>query len=134
MHRILEMMDLNVNPDEMNPGVLAYVGDVVYEIFVRTKITLEAPRKIKELNEEAKKYVKASNQAEAFKKIESFLSQDESEIYKRGRNYSGSISSKSATVVDYRMATGLEALVGYLYLKGKHDRLIEIMNKIINKE
>ena len=132
MHRIIEMFDKNVNINELNGSVLAYLGDNVFELFVRTKLVLEKQRKLKELNDEAKNYVKASMQADAYKRIESMLTEEEIEIYKRGRNTNGNISSKSATAVDYRMATGLETLVGYLYLKEDYDRLIFIMKKILD--
>ncbi|MCQ2978909.1 MAG: ribonuclease III [Clostridia bacterium] len=130
MNRIIKMIDKNVNIDEMSPANLAYVGDAVFEIYVRSKITLEANRTIKDLNKEAMKYVKANMQAECFKHIEEKLTEEELEIYKRCRNHKGSISSKSATVSDYRMATGLEGLLAYLFLKERFDRLDEIMEEI----
>lgn len=133
MHRIVEMFDKKVNVDELNGHALAYLGDTVFEVFVRTKVILEKPRKLKELNDEAKKYVKATMQANAYKRIEEILNEEEIEIYKRGRNTKGNVSSKSASTIDYRISTGLEALIGYLYLKGQNDRLIYIMNKILSE-
>lgn len=134
MNKMLEIINCNVSIDELSPASLAYVGDACFEIYVRSKITLEENRKIKDLNKEAMKYVKASMQAESYKDIESFLTEEELEIYKRGRNHKGSISSKSATVADYRMATGLECLIGYLFLKNENDRLNELMKIIFDKK
>ena len=131
MNRIIQMIDKKVKVEELNPANLAYVGDACFEIYVRAKITLEANRTIKELNKEAMKYVKADMQAASYKRIEEFLTEDELEIYKRCRNHKGSISSKSATVADYRMATGLEGLIGYLFLKENFERLDQIMELLL---
>ncbi len=133
MNRILDIPNKNINVDELPGNVLAYLGDAVFELYVTTKVVLEKYRKLDELNSEAHKFVKASEQAAAFKNIESILTEDEITIYKRGRNGGGNISSRSASVVDYRMATGLEALTGYLYLTKQFDRLDEIMELILNK-
>lgn len=130
MSDIIKMINKKVNINEMNPGLLAYVGDSVYEIYVRSKITLEENRTIKDLNKEALKYVKANMQAESFKVIEDKLTEEEGEIYKRCRNHKGRISSNSATVSDYRMATGLEGLLGYLFLNERFDRVDELMKMI----
>ncbi|MCQ2748695.1 MAG: ribonuclease III [Clostridia bacterium] len=134
MDKLLEVMKENVKVEELTPAQLAYVGDSVFEIYVRAKITLEANRKIKELNKEALNYVKAGMQAESYKDIAEYLTEEEEEIYKRCRNHKGTISSRSATASDYRMATGLEGLLGYLLLTGQMERLDELMKIIFEKK
>ena len=113
----------------LNPLQLALIGDGVYEIFIRNYIlTNNTALSANKIHVKAIQYVKAKSQASIMHKIEGFLEEDEEAVYKRGRN------AKSATVpknADYRMATGFEALVGYLYLSGKKDRLEFIFNKSI---
>lgn len=108
--------------------VLAYIGDAVYEVYVRTRIILEhsdmPPHK---LHKESIKHVKAHAQSNAIKVIEPLLSEEEEAVYKRGRNSKSATVPKNADVSDYRRSTGLEALFGYLYIKGETKRLEELM-------
>lgn len=108
--------------------VLAYIGDAVYEVYVRGRIICEhgdmPPHK---LHVESIKHVKAHAQSNAIKVIKPLLSEEEESVYKRGRNSKSATVPKNADVSDYRRSTGLEALFGYLYIKGETKRLEELM-------
>ncbi len=117
-----------------SPLALAYIGDDVYDVIIRTIVVEKANRPAHELHKETVKYVKASAQAAIIDKLlegeesgECFLSQDEIDIYKRGRNAKSYTMAKNASMTDYRKATGFEALIGYLYLSGKQSRVLEIV-------
>lgn len=107
---------------------LAFLGDSVYEMFIRTKILSQGNRPANELHKIAVSYVKAKAQATAAHKILENLNEEETQIYKRGRNTNIHTVPKNADMADYRHATALEALIGYLYLKGNQERLYEILN------
>ncbi|MBR6303483.1 MAG: ribonuclease III [Lachnospiraceae bacterium] len=112
-----------------SPLALAYIGDDVYDTIVRTLVVERANRPANELNKEAVKYVKAEAQSKAIVHIlkrGDILSEEEQEIYKRGRNAKSQTSAKNADIQDYRKATGFEALIGYLYLTGRQQRVVEI--------
>lgn len=122
---------LNKNPDRAetySPLNLAYIGDAVFELLVRSRLLAEGNRPVNKLNKRATGYVKASAQAEAYRRLEDKLSEEELAVLKRGRNAKSFSRAKNATVSDYRHATGLEALFGYLYLKGRNERIIELFN------
>lgn len=110
---------------------LAYIGDTVYDLYVRTLLVTSADAKVHELHLLSAKRVCAKGQAEAFRKIEPLLSTDEIGIYKRGRNSHLGTVAKNASISDYRTATGLEALIGFLYLTAQDDRLTELMKIIM---
>lgn len=112
----------------LSPLTLAFLGDSVYEMFVRTKILSLGNRPANELHKIAVGYVKAKAQAIAAHKILEILDEEETAIYKRGRNTNIHTVPKNADMADYRHATALEALVGYLYLTGNETRLQEILN------
>ncbi|NLN87472.1 MAG: Mini-ribonuclease 3 [Syntrophomonadaceae bacterium] len=123
MHKPLEERML----EQYSPSLLAYVGDAVYELLVRTQMAAAGPRRIKEIHQDAVEKVKAEHQARVIKTLFSQLSQDEKDIVRRGRN-TKSAPPKNASVQEYRLSTGFEALLGYLYLKGHELRLKEIFN------
>ena len=112
----------------LSPLTLAFLGDSVYEMFIRTKILSMGNRPANELHKIAVGYVKAKAQAIAAHEIFEVLTEEEKDIYKRGRNTNIHTVPKNADMADYRHATALEALVGYLYLKGEDGRLYEILN------
>ncbi|MCP8357069.1 Mini-ribonuclease 3 [Clostridioides difficile] len=114
----------------MSPLVLAYLGDTVYETYIREYLIRQnTQRKVNDLHKLAIKYVKAKAQATIIHEIEIELTEEESKIYKRGRNQKSNTSPKNADIIDYKHATGFEALVGYLYLNNKIERLQYIINK-----
>lgn len=112
----------------LNPQVLAFVGDSVYTLFIRTMLTEEFDVKSGKLHTLANEYVKATGQSEVLNKILPILTEEEMDIFKRARNYKTHSVAKNASVVDYKRATGLEGLIGYLYLIGDYSRLNEILN------
>ncbi len=113
-----------------SPLTLAYLGDCVYELLVREMLVREGNRPNGKLHEEAKTYVSASGQSEAFLKIEGMLTEEEKAVYRRGRN-AHSVPNKNNDFDEYRRATGLEALFGYLRLCGDEDRINELFREII---
>ncbi len=116
----------------LSPLVWAYVGDSVYELFVRTKLTNKSNAKPHKLHIESIKYVKAKAQADILKKIQDNLTEDEKDIVRRGRNTENHHVAKNANVADYSQSTGFEALIGYLYLTKQDERLEEILNMCID--
>lgn len=116
----------------LNPLQSAIVGDGVYELFIRSYIiSSNSELSAHKIHKEAIKYVKASAQSNIMHAIKEQLLEDEMYIYKRGRNTKSATVPKNADVRDYRMATGFESLVGYLYLAGKKERLEFVLNKSI---
>ena len=114
----------------MSPLVLAYLGDTVYETYIREYLIRQnTQRKVNDLHKLAIKYVKAKAQATIIHEIEIELTEEESKISKRGRNQKSNTAPKNADIIDYKHATGFEALVGYLYLNNEIERLQYIINK-----
>jgi len=109
---------------------MAYIGDAVFELMVRTYMTAAGKRKIKDIHRDTVEIVKAKSQAILVKEIFNELSEEERNIVKRGRN-TKSTPSKNADIGDYRMSTGFEALLGYLYLKGEDERLLYLFEKAL---
>ena len=112
--------------EEMSAAALAYLGDSVIELCVRQMLVEKGVSSAKNLNSTALLFVKAEAQADAMKIILPILSEEENGAYRRGRNIGHTNVPKSATVGQYRMATGMEALFGYLYLKGEKERINEL--------
>lgn len=116
-------------PSLLAPLVLAYIGDAVYEIYVRNRLLLiHTDMPAFKLHKEAIKYVRAHAQSNSILAIEEKLTPEEDAVYKRGRNAKSPTVPKNADVSEYRRATGFEALVGYLHLKGETQRLEEVMD------
>ena len=113
--------------NQMSPLTWAYVGDCVYELYIRTKLVETTKLKPHELHIKSVKYVKSKAQAENLKKLETILTEEEKEIVRRGRNTQTHHIAKNASMQDYMYATAFEALIGYLYLTKQDDRLSEIM-------
>ena len=124
-------IDGTQNPKMMSPLALAYVGDTVYDLYVRTMLVSTTTLPAHGLHVRAAKLVCAKAQAEAYRRIESLLTEEESAIFKRGRNAHMGTVPKNAQILDYRHATGLESLIGYLYLSGKDERLGCLMNRML---
>lgn len=111
-----------------SPLVLAYIGDAVYELMIRTKIINRGSMQVNKMHKKSASLVKAETQARLFKLLEEELLEEELAAYKRGRNARSATMAKHATMIDYRMATGFEALIGYLYLTERFERLIELVS------
>lgn len=117
----------------INVLALAYLGDAIYEIYIREYLLNKNIVKVKELQEEAIKYVSAKSQSEFLKKIieNNFLNEEEIAIIKRARNHKSHKAPKGTNIITYKNSTGLEALIGYLYLNKKRNRIEEIMKYIV---
>lgn len=122
-----------MNVLEVNVLVLAYLGDTIYENFVRKYLINSGIGNVNDLQKEAIKYVSAKAQASYLKKMmdEEFLSEEELDVVKRARNYKTTSHPKNCDIITYKYATGLEALIGYLNLKCKNERIGEIMKFIL---
>lgn len=110
-----------------SPLVLAYIGDAVYEILIRTKVVNDGNAQVNKLHRRSAELVKAPSQARILMALEDELTEEELAVYKRGRNAKSASMAKNASMKDYRMATGFEALVGYLYLSEQYDRLVTLV-------
>ena len=124
--------DCDVN--NLSPLTLAFMGDTVFDLFVRERLICQANRPVNKLHNLASKTVNAASQAEAVKKIMDMLTEEEQAVFRRGRNTHTNHKAKNATEGDYHYATGFEALFGYLYLKGNIERLRELFDIITEEE
>lgn len=116
-----------------SPLTLAFLGDCVFEIIVRTVIVERGNRSPNRLHKDKAKIVNASTQARMIEVLEEELTEEECSVYHRGRNAKSYTSAKNASITDYRKATGLEALCGYLYLNGQMDRVLELVSIGLHK-
>ena len=110
-----------------SPLTLAFVGDCIYDLIIRTVVVERHNASPNRLHKEKSRLAKAQTQALMGEAIQGFLTPQEQAVYRRGRNAKSYTTAKNATVGDYRKATGLEALYGYLYLDGRMDRLMELL-------
>ena len=115
----------------MSPLTWAYVGDAVYELYIRNYLVKTTNLKPHKLHIESIKYVKAKAQANILEKLEDFFTEEEKEIIRRGRNTKNHHLPKNAEVNDYMYSTAFEALIGYLYMMREEKRLNEILEKCI---
>ncbi|MCI7333923.1 MAG: ribonuclease III [Oscillospiraceae bacterium] len=122
----MRFFDMDCNPSQLSPLTLAFVGDAVFDLFVRERLVCLANRPVNRLHSLAVSLVKASSQARAAKRLSEILSEKELSVLKRGRNAHTNHKAKNASESDYHYATGLEALFGFLYLSGESDRLREL--------
>ncbi|MBO4414813.1 MAG: ribonuclease III [Lachnospiraceae bacterium] len=106
---------------------LAYLGDCIYELVIRTMLVERGITHVSDLNKAAVGFVKAAAQKDMFFAVEDILTEEEMSVFRRGRNVKSSSCPKNASVTDYHTATGFEALMGYLYLKERTERLIELI-------
>lgn len=118
---------------QLNPLIWAYIGDAVYEVYIRSFIVSEGRKTSNDLHRESIKYVKAHAQSDYLEVIMPNLTEDEQYIVKHTRNTKSYHVPKNADVIDYRRATALEGLIGYLYLTKNFTRLDEIMHLILNE-
>ncbi|MCK8826011.1 Mini-ribonuclease 3 [Fuchsiella alkaliacetigena] len=118
------------SPHLLSPAVMAYIGDSVYELFIRSYLIEQGFKTGNQLHQEAIKYVNAEAQAELLNKLDDFLNEEEQIIVRRGRNSTSGQVPANTEVLDYRYSTAFEALLGYLYLAGKKERMLEILTRI----
>lgn len=122
-----EMGIANTDPAMYSPLVLAYLGDGVYELVIRAKVVSQGNMQVNKMHKKSTSLVKAQAQAKMIRLLEPELTDEERAVFKRGRNAKSMTAAKNATIIDYRTATGFEALVGYLYLSGRFERLSELI-------
>lgn len=124
-----------VDVKSYSPLALAYIGDGVYEMIVRTKVMNHGSTQVNNMHKKSARLVNAGTQARIIRHLleDEDLTPEETTIYKRGRNAKSATTAKHATVADYRTATGLEALCGYLYLNGRITRLVALVSKGLEK-
>lgn len=115
-----------------SPLTLAFIGDAIYDLVVRTGVVAQGNTRADKLQKRTVTLVKASAQSDMIEAILPSLTEEEEEVYKRGRNAKSHTMPKNATVADYRRATGFEALLGYLYLQDDMDRIMELIKLGIN--
>ncbi len=113
---------------QVNPVVLAFLGDAVYSLSVRERLVKNGEGKAADLQRTASKIVSAKGQSAFLREIESKLTEEESEIFRRGRNAKKGTRAKHASLSDYNRSTGLEAVLGFLYLTGQTNRMEELLS------
>jgi len=114
-----------------SPLTLAFVGDCVFDLYIRTILVARGNSRPESLHKHKSKIVKAAAQAQMAESLSEILTTEEADVYRRGRNAKSFSTAKNASVGDYRKATGFEALIGYLYLTDREDRIIELVKKAI---
>lgn len=116
-----------------SPLTLAYIGDSIYDLMIRTVVVERGNRAAVNLHKKSIKFVNAATQAAMIEAIKEELSEEEQSVYRRGRNAKSYTTAKNASIGDYRKATGFEALLGYLYLQDKMDRVIELVKLALDR-
>ena len=134
MEAVIKGMNLQeTDPKQLSPLVLAYIGDCVYDLVIKTYLLdKKGNMPVNKLNRMASSLVKAETQSKLIGYIEKSLTADEEAVYKRGRNAKSYTSAKNASIGDYRRATGFEALMGYLYLGRRYDRMVELVKMALD--
>ncbi len=122
------------DPTQLAPLVLAYIGDTVFDLYVRTELIISTDLTAHGLHVAAAKRVCAAAQAKGCKKIAGLLTDDEAAVFRRGRNAHMGTVPKNASIADYRAATGVEAVIGWLYLKGEDERMGELMRAMLEDD
>ncbi|MBE5925777.1 MAG: ribonuclease III [Lachnospiraceae bacterium] len=125
------LQDIDIH--NYSPLTLAYIGDGIYELIIRTLVVGKANTSAKNLHKMSSSLVKAATQAEMIKALSEDLTEEEMKVYKRGRNAKSATMAKNATMSDYRSATGFEALMGHLYITKQSDRMIELIQMGLSK-
>lgn len=116
-----------LNLRQYSPLTLAYIGDAIYDLIIRTMIVRQGNTQVNKLHRHASSLVKAEKQSEMIRVLEREFTEEEIHVYKRGRNAKSYTTAKNASISDYRRATGFEAVMGYLYLKGDYTRMIDLI-------
>ena len=119
---------------QYSPLTLAYIGDAVYEIIVRTILVERGNAPVNVLHKHASKLVKAEAQADAYHRVKELLTEEEMSVFRRGRNAKSYTSAKNATIGDYRVATGVEALFGFWYLTGQTEQMLTVAKAGMTEE
>lgn len=123
--QVLHLKEVDVK--QYSPLVLAYIGDCVYDLIIKTMVINGGNKQVHKLHEETSSYVQASTQSLMMRTMQEHLNEEEHAIYRRGRNAKSVSPAKNQSITDYRRATGFEALIGYLYLKRDYKRLMDLV-------
>lgn len=126
VERLLSGADNNKNPGLVSPLLLAFIGDSVYDICIRTALVKQGNRQVQKVHARATDFVSARAQSEAVSVLKKAFTEEEMNIFRRGRNAKFNTKAKNASTVEYKAATGFEAVFGYLFLKGDTDRIMEL--------
>ena len=125
---ITEVLSLQeVDADSYSPLVVAFIGDCVYDLVIKSMIISRGNKQVHKLHEETSRFVQASTQSLMMRTMQQHLTEEEHAIYRRGRNAKSVSPAKNQSITDYRRATGFEALLGYLYLKKDYERLMALV-------
>lgn len=125
MQELFRMQEVDIK--EYSPLALAYIGDAVYELIIRSLVLNEGNRQVQKMHRRTSSMVQASAQARIITALNDRLTEEEHAVYKRGRNAKSMSPAKNQSVSDYHKATGFEALMGYLYLKKEWKRMLELI-------
>ena len=125
MQEIFQMKEVDIK--EYSPLTLAYIGDCIYDLIIKTKVISEGNKQVKKLHQETSSMVQASAQSEMMRALQPLLTEEEHAVYRRGRNAKSVSPAKNQSLTDYRRATGFEALMGWLYLKREWKRMADLI-------
>ena len=125
MREVFGMQEVDIR--EYSPLTLAYIGDSIYDLIIKSLVINEGNKQVQKLHQETSSLVQASAQSKMMRTLQEILTEEEHAIYKRGRNAKSVSPAKNQSITDYRRATGFEALLGYLYLKKDMKRLIDLV-------
>ena len=125
LQEIFQLKEVDVQ--EYSPLTLAYIGDGIYDLVIRTLVINRGNKQVQKLHQETSALVQASAQSRMMRVLQEKLTEEEHAVYKRGRNAKSVSPAKNQSVTDYRRATGFEALMGYLYLKKDWKRMLELI-------
>lgn len=130
--RLLGGLDKNKDPGLVSPLLLAFIGDSVYDICIRTALVKKGNRQVQKVHAEATGFVSARAQSEALERLKKVFTGEELNVFKRGRNAKFHTKAKNASTVEYKAATGFEAVFGYLFLKGDTERIMELASVAVD--
>ena len=125
MQELFQMKEVDIK--EYSPLTLAYIGDSIYDLIIKSLVVNEGNRQVQKLHKETSMRVQASAQSKMMRAIQEHLTEEEHAVFKRGRNVKSVSPAKNQSITDYRRATGFEALMGYLYLKKEWKRMLELV-------
>lgn len=125
MQELFQMKEVDIK--EYSPLTLAYIGDSIYDLIIKSLVVNEGNRQVQKLHKETSMRVQASAQSKMMRAIQEHLTEEEHSVFKRGRNAKSVSPAKNQSITDYRRATGFEALMGYLYLKKEWKRMLELV-------
>ena len=125
MQEVFQMKEVDVH--SYSPLTLAYIGDSIYDLIIKSLVINQGNRQVNKLHKETSMYVQASTQSLMMRAMQEELTEEEHAVYKRGRNAKAVSPAKNQSITDYRRATGFEALLGYLYLKKEWKRMLDLV-------